>query len=95
MKMVMCRLITVVLQKMANKCVLWGKLFVQNAPFNSKLKVSFLPEVIRWLPVGRGDYSVLKLDDDYQTALVGEPRRKYLWVLSRTRILIRLSLLNI
>lgn len=61
-----------------------GEAFVQNAPFNSKLKVSFLPEVIRWLPVGRGDYWVLKLDDDYQTALVGEPRRKYLWVLSRT-----------
>ena len=61
-----------------------GEAFVQNAPFNSKLKVSFLPEAIRWLPVGRGDYWVLKLDDDYQTALVGEPRRKYLWVLSRT-----------
>ena len=44
-----------------------GEAFVQNAPFNSKLKVSFLPEVIRWLPVGRGDYWVLKLDDDYQT----------------------------
>lgn len=57
--------------------------FVQNAPFNTKLKVSFLPEVIRWLPVGRGDYWVLKLDDDYQTALVGEPKRKYMWVLSR------------
>lgn len=61
-----------------------GEAFVQNAPFNSKLKVSFLPEVVRWLPVGRGDYWVLKLDEDYQTVLVGEPRRKYLWVLSRT-----------
>ena len=60
-----------------------GEAFVQNAPFNTKLKVSFLPAAIRWLPVGRGDYWVLKIDDDYQTVLVGEPRRKYMWVLSR------------
>ena len=61
-----------------------GEAFVQNAPFNTKLKVSFLPEAIRWLPVGRGDYWVLKADEDYQTVLVGEPRRKYMWVLSRS-----------
>lgn len=61
-----------------------GEAFIQNAPFNSKLKVSFLPEVVRWLPVARGDYWILKIDDDYQTVLVGEPKRKYMWVLSRT-----------
>lgn len=61
-----------------------GEAYVQNAPFNSKLKVSFLPSAIRWLPVGRGDYWVLKIDEDYQTVLVGEPKRKYLWVLSRS-----------
>lgn len=60
-----------------------GEAYVQNAPFNSKLKVSFLPGLIRWLPVGNGDYWVLKLDKNYQTALVGEPNRKYMWVLSR------------
>jgi apolipoprotein D and lipocalin family protein len=57
--------------------------YVQNAPANSKLKVSFLPKAIRWIPVARGDYWVLKIDQDYQTALVGEPNKKYLWVLSR------------
>jgi apolipoprotein D and lipocalin family protein len=61
-----------------------GEAFIENAPFNTKLKVSFLPEAIRWLPFGRGDYWVLKLDENYQTVLVGEPRRKYMWVLSRT-----------
>lgn len=61
-----------------------GEAFVQNAPFNTKLKVSFLPEAIRWLSVARGDYWILKIDDDYQTVLVGEPRRKYMWVLSRS-----------
>lgn len=61
-----------------------GEAFVQNPPFNSKLKVSFLPEAVRWLPVARGDYWILKIDDDYETVLVGEPRRKYMWVLSRS-----------
>ena len=61
-----------------------GEAFVENAPFNTKLRVSFLPEGVRWIPVARGDYWILKLDNDYQTVLVGEPRRKYLWVLSRT-----------
>ena len=61
-----------------------GEAFIENAPFNTKLKVSFLPEAIRWLPFGRGDYWGLKLDEKYQTVLVGEPRRKYMWVLSRT-----------
>ena len=62
-----------------------GEAFISNPPFNSQLKVSFLPEAIRWIPVARGDYWILKLDEDYQTVLVGEPQRKYLWVLSRTQ----------
>lgn len=59
--------------------------FVQNPPANSKLKVSFLPKAIRWIPVGRGDYWVLKIDENYQHVLVGEPDRKYLWLLSRDK----------
>lgn len=51
---------------------------------NTKLKVSFLPQGLRWIPFTKGDYWVLKLDNDYQTALVGGPNRKYLWILSRT-----------
>jgi apolipoprotein D and lipocalin family protein len=30
-----------------------------------------------------GDYWVLALDPDYKTALVGEPSRRYAWILSR------------
>ncbi len=50
----------------------------------SKLKVSFLPSWIRWLPIGRGDYWVLARDADYQTALVGTPDKDNLWLLART-----------
>ena len=50
---------------------------------NSKLKVTFLPKALRWLPFTDGDYWVLKIDEEYRTALVGSPDGKYLWVLSR------------
>ena len=50
----------------------------------SKLKVTFLPAWIRWLPVGRADYWVLARDADYKTALVGTPDKKYLWLLARS-----------
>lgn len=50
----------------------------------SKLKVTFLPKWIRWIPVGRADYWVLARDEDYKTALVGTPDKKYLWLLARS-----------
>ena len=31
-----------------------------------------------------GDYWVIDLDPDYQFAVIGQPSRKYLWILSRT-----------
>jgi apolipoprotein D and lipocalin family protein len=51
---------------------------------NSRLKVTFLPKYIRWIPFTSGDYWVLKLAEDYSVSLVGTPDRKYLWLLSRT-----------
>lgn len=51
---------------------------------NSKLKVSFLPKGLRWLPFTQGDYWILKLDNRYETVLIGTPNYKYLWILSRT-----------
>jgi apolipoprotein D and lipocalin family protein len=51
---------------------------------NSKLQVTFLPKFLRWLPIGQAPYWILKIDDHYQTALVGNPEHKYLWILSRT-----------
>ena len=54
---------------------------------NSRLKVTFLPEYLRWIPFTDGNYWILKLDPQYRVALVGGPDRKNLWVLSRERIL--------
>lgn len=48
-----------------------------------KLKVTFLPKWLRWLPFGYGDYWVLYTD--YNTvAVVGSPDHKYLWILARS-----------
>jgi apolipoprotein D and lipocalin family protein len=44
---------------------------------NSRLKVSFF-----W-PF-KADYWVIGLDPEYRWAVVGNPDRKYLWILSRT-----------
>jgi len=49
----------------------------------AKLRVRFF--VPPFLPVFpfTGDYWVLHVDEDYQHALVGQPSRKYLWILCR------------
>ena len=50
----------------------------------ARLEVSFLPAWLRWLPVGWGTYWVIQLAPDGRYAVVSEPSREYLWVLSRT-----------
>ncbi|WP_303312492.1 lipocalin family protein [Hymenobacter sp. BT730] len=53
-----------------------GTARVADRRTNAKLKVSFF-----W-PFA-GDYWILDLEGDYQYALVGEPKRENLWILSR------------
>jgi apolipoprotein D and lipocalin family protein len=50
----------------------------------SRLKVRFAPAWLSFLPFVWGDYWIVELDAGYGYALVGEPSRKYLWVLSRS-----------
>jgi apolipoprotein D and lipocalin family protein len=50
----------------------------------AQLEVSFLPQWLRWMPFGWGRYWVIQLADDGRYAVVSEPTRQYLWVLSRT-----------
>jgi apolipoprotein D and lipocalin family protein len=57
---------------------------VQDELRPAQLQVSFLPGWLQWLPVGRGDYWVIQRADDGRYAVVSEPSRRYLWVLSRT-----------
>ena len=54
-----------------------GRAKVVDPATNAKLKVSFFGPF--W-----GDYWILELDPEYEWVVVGEPKRKYLWILSRT-----------
>lgn len=54
-----------------------GTAKVVDKKSNAKLKVTFFWPFY-------GDYWIIGLSPDYQYAIVGEPSRKYLWILSRT-----------
>lgn len=49
----------------------------------SKLEVRFAPSWLSWIPMVWADYWVIALDPDYRWAMVGQPGKKYLWILSR------------
>jgi apolipoprotein D and lipocalin family protein len=49
-----------------------------------KLEVRFAPAWLSALPFVWGDYWVIDLDPAYTLAAVSEPKREYLWILSRT-----------
>lgn len=55
-----------------------------GAKDSPKLEVRFAPEWLSFLPLVWGDYWVIDIDPQYQVAAVSDPRREYLWVLSRT-----------
>ena len=57
-----------------------GKARVADRQTNAKLKV-------RFFRLFEGDYWIIDLDKDYQYAVVGEPRRKTLWVLGRAPVM--------
>ena len=54
-----------------------GKASIVDKRTNAKLKVQFF-----W-PF-KGDYWIIDLDKNYQYAVVSEPARQYLWILSRS-----------
>jgi apolipoprotein D and lipocalin family protein len=55
-----------------------------GAAASPKLQVRFAPSWLSILPFVWGDYWVIDLDERYELVAVSEPKREYLWVLSRT-----------
>lgn len=53
-------------------------------PSGARMKLSYLPAWLDWLPATRGDHWVVMLDDEYRYAVVSEPNRENLWILSRS-----------
>ena len=56
-----------------------------GAATSPRLKVRFAPAILSFIPMVWGDYWVIDLDEQYQLSAVSEPKREYLWILSRTR----------
>lgn len=57
---------------------------VGKGTVNSKLEVRFAPAFLSWINAVWAPYWVIQLADDYRYAVIGEPNREYLWILSRT-----------
>lgn len=58
-----------------------GKFVAEST--TAKLKINFLPSILRYFNVGWGDYWVLYTDYK-RYSIVGSPDYKYLWILSRS-----------
>lgn len=54
-----------------------GRANIADPVSKSKLRVTFFWPFF-------GDYWIIDLDKDYRYAVVGEPERKYLWIISRS-----------
>lgn len=61
-----------------------GVATVKDKKSNAKLSVTFLPKWLRWSGIGAGKYWVIILEPNYEYAVVSEPNREYLWILSRS-----------
>lgn len=61
-----------------------GEAKVVEGSQNAKLEVRFAPRFMSFLSAVWGDYWIVDLDSDYKYAAVGDPKREYLWILSRT-----------
>ncbi|MGZ3745090.1 MAG: lipocalin family protein [Pseudobdellovibrionaceae bacterium] len=55
---------------------------VMDITTNSKLKVTFV-KFFYWIFAFGGNYWILNLASDYSYSIVGDPTRKYAWILSR------------
>ncbi len=50
----------------------------------SRLEVRFAPAWLSAIPAVWGDYQVMELAPNYSWVLIGEPERRYLWILARS-----------
>lgn len=57
-----------------------------GAAGSPRLQVRFAPAWLSALPLVWGNYWVIDLDPDYRLVAVSEPKREYLWILSRTPV---------
>jgi apolipoprotein D and lipocalin family protein len=61
-----------------------GEAKIADRSTNAKLKVRFAPGALSFLPFVWGNYWIIDLDPNYGYVAIGEPKREYFWILSRT-----------
>ena len=59
-----------------------GKAVVKNPKTNAELVVTFNNFFTRLFRV-KGDYTIIKLDENYEYVMIGSKNRKTLWIMSR------------
>lgn len=60
-----------------------GRAWITDKQTNAKLRVQFVLTGLK-LSFLSGKYWILDLGPEYSTAMIGDPSRKYFWLLSRT-----------
>lgn len=60
-----------------------GRIEVEDADTNAKLRISYAPQLLDPLPFVWSDYYVIDVASDYSTAVIGTPDRDHLWLLAR------------
>ncbi|HEY0659227.1 MAG TPA: lipocalin family protein [Pyrinomonadaceae bacterium] len=60
-----------------------GEARIADKMTNAKLEVRFAPKALSFISSVWGDYWIVDIDENYQYAVVGDPKREYFWILSR------------
>lgn len=60
-----------------------GEARIVDKNTNAKLEVRFAPSALSFISAVWGDYWILELGENYQHVVIGDPKRKYFWILSR------------
>jgi apolipoprotein D and lipocalin family protein len=50
----------------------------------ARFRVNFVPGWLRFFGIGWGNYWILDLEENYRYAVVSEPKREFLWIVSRS-----------
>lgn len=66
-----------------DKSTIKGQAVVVNSATNAELQVTFDSFFTRLFRV-KGEYNIIKLDENYKYVLVGSRNRRSLWIMSRT-----------
>ncbi|MES2504129.1 MAG: lipocalin family protein [Myxococcota bacterium] len=61
-----------------------SKIAIENPPNNSKLKIQLGPKWLNWVGLDANEHWIIDLDPNYQFAVVSEPGKRQLKILSRT-----------